>query len=250
MRQFDSCAAATVLIVVLGPIAIGSSPLAILAGGENQPGSSGTALYSSKKIQGWTVLVNKEFQRKQPRIAEQAVEQLEHQLYQIVRSVPAPAVKKLKTIRIWLEEKQPDNPCVIYRSNVRWLRDHGMNPDKAQCVEIANAANFIEWTLRQPWLVLHELAHGYHQQFLPGGYKNPTIEAAFKNAVDSKRYERVLRYNGVKEKAYALTNPTEFFAELTEAYFGTNDFYPFVRPEVREFDPETFAMLRELWGEK
>ena len=33
---------------------------------------------------------------------------------------------------------------------------------------------------------------------------------------------------------YGLTNPMEFLAEMTEAYFGVNDFFSFNRAELRE----------------
>lgn len=46
----------------------------------------------------------------------------------------------------------------------------------------------------------------------------------------------------------ALTNPPEYFAELSESWFGTNDFYPFVRAEVTQFDPEMAELLRKLWA--
>jgi Mlc titration factor MtfA (ptsG expression regulator) len=59
-----------------------------------------------------------------------------------------------------------------------------------------------------------------------------------------------LRYSGEEEKAYAATNPMEYFAELSETYFGTNDFYPFVRAELRIHDPKAFAMVETLWGVK
>ena len=35
---------------------------------------------------------------------------------------------------------------------------------------------------------------------------------------------------------------------MTEAYFGTNDFYPFVRAELKQHDPKTFALLESIWG--
>ena len=38
------------------------------------------------------------------------------------------------------------------------------------------------------------------------------------------------------------------FAESTEAFFGTNDFYPFTRAELKEHDPEMFKVLCEVWG--
>jgi hypothetical protein len=58
----------------------------------------------------------------------------------------------------------------------------------------------------------------------------------------------VLDYAGRRRKAYAASNVEEYFAEATEAFFGTNDFYPFVRPELREHDPELFRVLERIWG--
>ena len=34
----------------------------------------------------------------------------------------------------------------------------------------------------------------------------------------------------------------------TEAFFGQNDFYPFVKAELREHDPEITRVLTEVWG--
>ena len=42
----------------------------------------------------------------------------------------------------------------------------------------------------------------------------------------------------------------EYFAECSEAYFGTNDFYPFVRSELRRHDPDAAALLGRLWGDR
>ena len=55
---------------------------------------------------------------------------------------------------------------------------------------------------------------------------NPELKAAYENAVNSKAYESVLKIAHTEEKAYATNNPQEYFAEATEAFFGTNDFYP------------------------
>ena len=37
-------------------------------------------------------------------------------------------------------------------------------------------------------------------------------------------------------------------AEGTEAYFYRNDFYPFVRAELKEHDPTLHDLLVEVWG--
>jgi hypothetical protein len=42
----------------------------------------------------------------------------------------------------------------------------------------------------------------------------------------------------------------EYFAEATEAFFGTNDYYPFVRSELKVHDPKMYDVLKEAWGAK
>ena len=122
------------------------------------------------------------------------------------------------------------------------------NPDKARSIEIANARNFLIWTRQQPWMVFHELAHGYHHQFVEEGYENAELAAALISAKEEKLYDDVLHINGRRQRHYALTNPMEYFAEQSEAYFGTNDFFPFVRSELEHHDPRMFALLKQLWG--
>ncbi len=45
-----------------------------------------------------------------------------------------------------------------------------------------------------------------------------------------------------------LTNQMEFFAEMTECYFGSNGFYPFGTGELKQAEPETFALMAAIWG--
>jgi hypothetical protein len=206
--------------------------------------------YESRQIEGWTVLVNRGFLIGDPDLASRTLELLRYQLYQIVRRLPAAPVGRLRTIRIWVEEADPNNNCMAYHPGRGWLRRHGVNPEKARCVELANARNFLSWTLEQPWMVLHELAHAYHHQFVPGGFKNARIRTAYERARAGKRYESVLRINGHDDQAYALKDPMEYFAEATEAFFGTNDFYPYVRSELARHDPEVYKLLGTFWEDK
>lgn len=45
-----------------------------------------------------------------------------------------------------------------------------------------------------------------------------------------------------------MTNPQEYFAESSEAYFSRNDFYPSCREELQQHDPFGLATLETLWG--
>ena len=207
-----------------------------------------TEAYASETIEGWTVLINKSFRRREEQLSTDTLALLRQQLYLIVRNVPPRAVKKLREIKIWVEESEPHHPCMCYHPDPGWLREHDMNPDKARSVELANARNFLKWTHAQPWMVFHELAHGYHHQFLSDGFENAELRASFERVTQSKTYESVLHINGRRQRHYALTNPQEYFAELSEAYFGTNDFYPFVRSELEEVDPAGCDVLQTVWG--
>lgn len=205
-----------------------------------------TSNYEVRQIEGWKVYVNKRLLRAEGDVASETLKLLETKLYEINRVVPRPALDRLHEVAIWLELEDKQFECGCYHPSRKWLVEHGVNPDKARSVEIANAANFLRFSLDQPSLVLHELAHAYHHRVL--GYDNAEILAAYRRAVESKSYESVLRYNGRRERAYAIKNAQEYFAELSEAFFGTNDYYPFVRAEIKEHDPHMYGLLKKLWG--
>ena len=106
-----------------------------------------------------------------------------------------------------------------------------------------------------PNFALHELAHAYHSRVIESGFNNAEIKAAYDKAKAGGSYDKVERWHGngkpnTHERAYAMTNPMEYFAENTEAYFSRNDFFPFTREELKQTDPEMFAVLEKLWGIK
>jgi len=237
------CWCVTGIIVLLGlwPSVGGSAE----APSRNTPTWDPVERYQSRQLEGWTVRINQQLLA-QELLAHDTLRLLEFQLYQIVRVVPTNAVAKLRAIPIWVELAHPRHPCMCYHPSAEWLREHDMNPAKAGGVEIANATNFLAWTKQQPWMVLHELAHGYHHLTL--GHGHPEVKAAYEKAVGAKSYERIRHINGKYVRHYALNNDQEYFAEATESFFGTNDYYPFVRPELKEHDPQVFELLGRLWG--
>src|SRR5581483_8552683 len=125
-----------------------------------------------------------------------------------------------------------------YHPSVGWLKEHGYDPALAKCVHLPRASELTGRFLvnQQPMAILHELSHAYHDQVL--GFDEPRIKAAWTRFKDSGKYEKVLHVSGRELRHYALTNQMEFFAEMTEAFFGTNDFYPFVRGELKKELPD------------
>lgn len=204
--------------------------------------------YETKKLAGWTLHIRRELLQESEKATGQAIDLLIGQLEAINRSVPKVACNYLHTVVLWMSPTYAETvPRAEYHPGVDWLREHGRNPEMVRGVEFTNISIFPQECRRMPMMALHELAHAYHHQVL--GYENAEILAAYRNAVASKSYEAVRRHNGRIERAYAMTNEQEYFAENSEAFFGRNDFYPFTRAELKRHDPEMERLLERLWTE-
>lgn len=208
-----------------------------------------TADYDLQMIEGWHVQVETAFIKNHASTWEAVRRELGNQLYRITRVVPDEPLSKLRKITIWVHWDDAGAPCMAYHPDAAWLLEHKVNPAMAKGVELANAMNFLSWTYEQPCMVLHELSHGYHHQFMDRGFENADISAAWKRITEAKKYESVLYWYGKNSKHYALNNPMEYFAETTESYFGLNDFYPFMRTELMNFDPGSYELMRKTWGD-
>ncbi len=200
----------------------------------------------TQQLEGWTLKLEADLV--QDADWKSAKAELTRQLQNIERVVPDGPLAKLKGITIWVHRQSTETPCMAYHPDRGWLVQHKQDPRMAKCVELANVKNFVSWTYEQPWMVLHELAHSYHDQTLADGFGNKEVKTAFDQIVASKKYESVLHWNGKQAKHYALNNPMEFFAESTESYFGMNDFFPFVNAELATYDPNTYALMQKIWG--
>ncbi|MCY2960120.1 MAG: metallopeptidase [Planctomycetota bacterium] len=202
--------------------------------------------YATLSIEGFTVHVQSGLADPADEIGREAVALLRAKLLDVRRAVPAGALSVLRTVPIWVDREHPKFPCAVYHPSRTWLEENGCDPRMARGVHIANASNFLEWSHEQPAMVLHELAHAFHDRM--SATDRAQVDAAYARVAAAKDYEKVLRASGVEDRHYALENPSEYFAEATEAYFGTNDFYPFVRAELARHDPATASLVRELWS--
>jgi hypothetical protein len=206
--------------------------------------------YEIKNIQGWTIKIGTRLRQQDAAALDWALVLLTSQLKTICKLVPPKPLSELKKITIWLSPEYPNTPPrAEYHPGADWLRANNRNPEMAKGVEITDVKSFDAETRRMPLFVLHELAHGYHDRVL--GNDEPRLLAAYKNAKAGGKYDRVERQDSEGRKrfdrAYALTNVQEYFAEGTEAFFGANDFYPFNTAQLKTHDPALFALLEKLW---
>ena len=130
---------------------------------------------------------------------------------------------------------------------MEWLSINGYNTDKVGAVEISNARIFLNDSTRlNAHAAVHELAHA--RQFFLEETADLDFIGPFESAVASGNYESVEYATGIFLEPYALTNYKEYFAELSEAYFGTNDYFPFNRSELQSFDPIGYEMVHQAWN--
>jgi hypothetical protein len=176
------------------------------------------------------------------------MELLGDHLKKISGVMPAEKVARLKQVHIWLDLTHGGLRSAQYHPSKGWLKANGYDVALEKCVHIPDAKDFVSPGLQhdQPWMVLHELAHSYHDQVL--GFEEPRILAAWKKFKESGKYESVKHVSGRMVRHYALTDQKEFFAEMSESYFGKNDFYPFDREELQKAEPEIYKLLEEIWG--
>ena len=207
--------------------------------------------YQTRTVEGWTVHLSDGLMSTQKDLTESALKLLEQQLHEIIRVVPAKAVVKLREVPLWFSPEYPGTRArAEYHPGAEWLRQNKRNPQMAKGVEFTNVKDFAAEMKRMPNFALHELAHGFHDRVL--GNNQAEVIAAYERAKASGTYDNVERGFGdgrpnTHEKAYAMTNHMEYFAESSESFFARNDFFPFNRAELHQHDPQMEQLLERLW---
>ena len=205
--------------------------------------------HTTRQIEGWTVHVDDRLLGGSgAALGGRAIKLLTARLVGIGVVVPEAQLARLREVPIQLDLTHGALRPMQYHPGAGWLKAHGHSERLAKCVHVPDARRFLSpfENHRQPWAVLHELAHAYHDRVL--GFDDARVVAAWKKFRDGGGYKSVLTSPGPVREHYALTDEKEFFAEMTEAYFGANDFYPFVAGELKRAEPEIFALLRDIWG--
>ena len=204
---------------------------------------------SVRNLEGWTVRVDDRLLAPtNEALGARALKLLAAKLADITYVVPEDKLARLRAVPIVLDLTHGRLRAMQYHPSADWLAGQGYDTNLAKCVHICEAADFARARQinEQPWVVLHELAHAYHDQVL--GFDEPRIRRAYDRYKASGHGDKVLRFDGARVRHYALTDHKEFFAEMTEVYFGLNDFFPFNRAELMTAEPEMFGLMRAIWG--
>ena len=205
--------------------------------------------HTTLNVEGWSIRVDDRLLKgEKSEIGSRALKLLGSRLVAISAVVPEKSLKKLREVTIELDLNCGELTAMQYHPDAGWLKAHGYSPQLAKCVHIPDVDDFLSPSenLRMPWVVLHELAHAFHDQAI--GFDDPRVIAAWKSFAEDEKSKSVLTSLGGMREHYGRTDEKEFFAEMTESYFGSNDFYPFVTGELKQAEPEIFDLLAEIWG--
>lgn len=243
-------AVVSALLLVLACFAIGcqSTPAKETEAATNQLAPFDPVV---QDLEGWTVHIDpKLLVGEHAEDGAEAIEMLANHLQRIAVLMPKDRLAEMRKLEIWIEY---DHPVLNvepgpYHPGAAWLIERGHDARLAKKVHVTRAASLLErhHMVKHPMVILHELAHAYHDQVL--GFDDPRIDGAYQKAMKAGLYDQVLDYQGRQVKAYAATNRMEYFAEATEAYFYRNDFYPFVKAELQAHDPAMYDLMVEIWG--
>jgi alpha-L-fucosidase 2 len=231
--------------VLLGQLSALSTPSAWA----KKPAAPLPKEHSVRELEGWHVRVDKRLlQGPDALLGAACLKSLAARLADINAVVAPDKLEKLHGVTIELDLTCGDLNAMQYHNEVAWLKENGFSPNLVHCVHIPVAAELLEprQINVQPWCVLHELAHAYHDQYL--GYDEARIRDAYAAYKKSGHGDSCLLVTGEKVRHYALTNQMEFFAEMSESYFGFNDFYPFNRGELMQAEPGIYHLLLDIWG--
>ncbi len=205
--------------------------------------------HTMRVVEGWTVRGDDRLLAGESvALGERALKVLEARLVALAVVVREPALAKLRAVTSQLDRDYDGLRPMQYHPSRGWLKGKGNAESLAKCGHIPDAGNVPSPhdIHRMPWAVLHELAHACHDRVL--GFDEPRLGAAREKFRASGKYKSVLTSYGAMREHYGLNNGKEFLAGMTESYFGSNDFFPFVAGDPKQTEPGIFDLMAAIGG--
>ncbi|MEM7396003.1 MAG: hypothetical protein AAF492_27025, partial [Verrucomicrobiota bacterium] len=209
-----------------------------------------TEEFTIKKIEGWKVYVHRKLLNDEKETGEKMMRVMQFQLYFITQQLSGEVLDALRSVPIWIHLNtvgdRRGTPAAELHWSRRWLENNGRNPEMVKSIEIGNVKKFLTYAHKRNYILLHELAHGYHAKAM-SPEDDRALQELYRKATEKNMYRNVLHFGGHKADAYGSTRYHEYFAEAVVAYFGHCQNYPFVRPELKEYDPEMYAFIEKVF---
>ena len=204
----------------------------------------GTGNYEPIEVHGWKVFASKEFLASEVHTKVRKI--LEEKLSEISSNIDSAVLATLRSIPIWvdLDIKNDFLHPIDYHPSEQWLSEHGLNPRWAGSVEIGNTSIFLEQIGKHPGYLARVFADGYdHRKF---SYQIPGIEQLYKKLKESIRFVDLMEREGIRGSQPA--DQRNLFCILSTIYLSRADRFPFARDDLKGFNADAFAFMKEIWG--
>ncbi len=180
-------------------VVIGLSPmLACLLGSQAAAQAPATKpstedRFEIRNLEGWIVYINRDVPRQYPEQMAKTFEHLRWELYQIKLAAPAAAVRNMQENNaIWIEYQEKVD--LSYHPDRTWLIGRGYTmPRDPKSFMSLSVKTHVGDSYRHPFVVFHEMAHGYDYHFIGKGrdYGNEECQTNYERMMREGKYEKV-----------------------------------------------------------
>lgn len=188
---------------------------------------------------------------------------LESDLCEMEHMLSDAHLELMQSVSIWLNVSQSvGHPDAVNRGyglafhhDPEWMKKNGVDLRKCGHIEVYSVADYMKWRECQPLVLFHEFVHFFHYHI---GREREDIQRAYSMAMDRHLYDSVQHIAGKDEvtkkeivvwrRGYAASNCYEYFAQMSEAYFGQCNYYPFHREQLKRHDEGAYRLCTKLWS--
>ena len=220
---------------------------------KNSASNDCTAGYDYQYIHGFGVCAEKNVFNFYGELRTKLANDLRH----ISDVLPKNALNILSDLRIYVNSVYKYSGTICTWNSASWLEKYDNDPKKARNIEIKTAQKYIDYLPngRSYYnVLLHEVAHAYHFRTWVG--TSTAIKLAYDAAMQKGLYNYVKKYDNTSTSAYATKSETEYFAEMTVAYFSQRRarvsyqgrYFPFYRNQLKSYDRNGYELCKKVWN--
>lgn len=182
-----------------------------------------------------------------PGLAERIVGYVHEQMELAADLLPHSSIGTLRHTPIWIDVSfnDPEN-MAIYMEDIQNPGSVDLPYVNGIRVSVDAIEEELEYEVPEGFAI-HELAHAWHCMAYDPCWSATRVMSAYAAAMSDDLYDSVAYLYGDDERAYAATDDAEYFAELSEAWFDSNDYFPFNRADVLAHDPVGAKAIEGSW---
>lgn len=191
--------------------------------------------YDTGNIQGWTVHCN--LYLHDSSYTADLLRRIDDQLASLKKVLPAKLLKQFQSIPIYIDRRDTLSPCPLIRY---FSSDHAPDyftpQDWNNSLVISSARRYLNYVTDYDFF-LYELARAYCNN----------LDSTSRMHIQSVWEHAVLKGLYPTDNVADVHDSKKYFRFLTLAYMDKSDYFPKTRQELKDQDPDGYALMKEIW---